>query len=389
MISKANHSEMHLADKLNDASIDRLMAIDNHWEIIAWNKTSEILSGIKKEEALGKHLMEIFPQIKQDADMVKSFELALQGKKCFLPAKAEVFNRSYYENHFIPLYDNDDNGEVIGVMNIMHDVAHRIKAERQLQQLHIELKEKYQLLERASAEMATFTSITGHDLKEPIKKIYTTLEMIKINDGAQLSNSSKAGLRRIQGSLNRINLLLDDILSLSSVTSFNTTYTKVNLHQLLEQVMNSLQVKIKEKGAFIRLYDLPEIEGSTQMLFNLFYNLLDNAIKFQPANNTPLIEVMGAAITDAEKEAHPELAAKPFVCITVSDNGIGFEATDVQTIFTMFGRLHARQDFPGSGIGLTLCQKIASAHGGYITAAGAPRQGATFRCYLPVEQQHE
>ena len=384
MVSKIHsYDEMHLAEKLNDASIDRLTAINTDWEIISWNKTTEIVTGIKREAVLGKRLVEIFPQLQEDTEMMHAYTLAFQGKKTFLPAKPETFNRSFYENHFIPLLDDDK--EIIGVMNIMHDVSDRIKAERMLEQLHHALKERYQLLEKANAEMATFTAITGNDLKEPIKKVYTTLEMIMVQDGARLSNSSKAGLRRIQGSLNRVKLLLDDILSLSSLNSFNTTYTAVNLQELIDNVVASLDKKIKEKNAVIRFGNLPSITGSQEMLYSLFYNLVDNALKFQPANNIPVIEITSSIVIDKENEGNVPFE-KQLLCIGVTDNGIGFNQADADKLFNIFVRLHPRDEYRGSGTGLTICQKIANAHGGYITAEGKPGNGATFRCYLPLEQ---
>jgi PAS domain S-box-containing protein len=387
MVSKINqYDDLHLAEKLNDASIDRLMAINNDWEIISWNKTTEMVTGIHKNEALGRSLVEIFPQLQEDVETMQAYTLAFQGKKSFLPAKADVFNRSCYENHFIPLLDNDQH--IIGVMNIMHDVSHRIKAERKLEQLHHALKERYQLLEKANAELATFTAITGNDLKEPIKKVYTTLEMIMMQDGVRLSNSSKAGLRRIQASLNRINLLLDDILSLSSLNSFNTNYTLVNLQQLVQGVVNSLEKKIKEKSAVIQFSNLPAINGSQEMLYSLFYNLLDNALKFQPADNIPVIKITSAVVTGKEKERNSNFEEQ-LLYISIIDNGIGFNQEDENKMFTLFGRLHSRSVYHGSGTGLTICQKIANAHGGYITAEGKPGKGATFRCYLPMEKPAE
>jgi PAS domain S-box-containing protein len=386
MVSKINQYDMHLSDKLNDASIDRLMAINNEWEIISWNKTTEIITGIRKEEALGKRLVEIFPQLHEDAETMQAYTLAFQGKKSFLPTKADMFNRSFYENHFIPLFDDDKN--IIGVMNIMHDVSHRIKAEKKLERLHNELNEKYQLLEKANAELATFTTITSNDLKDPIKKIYTTLEMIMIQDGVRLSNSSKAGLRRIQASLNRIKLLLDDVLSLSSINSFNTPHSRVNLQQLIQNVVEALDKKIREKNAVIRFNDLPPVSGSEEMLHSLFYNLIDNALKFQPVNNIPVIEISSSLVTEKKSEGNTN-GEEQYQCISIVDNGIGFNQADAEKMFSMFGRLHSREEYRGSGTGLTLCQKIANAHGGYITAEGISDKGATFRCFLPLQQPAE
>jgi light-regulated signal transduction histidine kinase (bacteriophytochrome) len=211
--------------------------------------------------------------------------------------------------------------------------------------------------------------------------------MIVIQDGTRLSNSSKAGLRRIQASLNRLKLLLDDILSLSSLSSFNTTYTTINLQHLIHSVIQALDKRIKEKNAVIRYNNLPTITGSEQMLYSLFYNLMDNAIKFQPADNIPIIEITSSIVKEKKKEGNG--FEEQYVCVSVADNGIGFNQEDEQRMYSIFGRLHSHEEYRGSGMGLTICQKIANAHGGYITATGKPGQGATFNCFLPLEQPAE
>jgi light-regulated signal transduction histidine kinase (bacteriophytochrome) len=187
--------------------------------------------------------------------------------------------------------------------------------------------------------------------------------------------------------LNRVKLLLDDILSLSSLNSFNTTYTKVNLQQLMQQVVGSLDKKIKETSAVIRFKNLPVISGSQEMLYSLFYNLIDNAIKFQPTNNIPVIEIVSTILTEDKKEGSN--FEEQLLCISITDNGIGFNQEDADKLFNIFVRLHAREEFRGSGTGLTICQKIANAHGGYITAEATPGKGATFRCFLPLNQPAE
>ena len=381
-MQKHLNTVMNIADMLNDASIDSVLAIDKSWQIIAWNKTTESISGFRKQDVMGKHLMEIFPQINSDAEMLTAYGLALEGKKSFLPAKAGLFMRSHYENHFIPLQDED--GHIVGVMTLMHDVAHRIKAEMQLQQLNAQLKEKYQQLEKANAELATFTSITGNDLKEPLKKVYTALEMIVMNDGPRLSDSSKAGLRRMQASLNRVKLLLDDILAISTANSFSGDYTTVDLNQVIRTVQVALRNKIRESEATINIDSLPSVSGSEQMLRNLFYNLLDNAIKFQSSGAKPVIEVSAEKVQKPNGHSLSPVQYKEYAAIRFRDNGIGFTAGEAEKIFNMFERLNARSDYPGSGIGLTICRKIAEAHGGFIEAQGEPGQGATFTCYLPI-----
>ncbi|HEX4372889.1 MAG TPA: PAS domain-containing protein, partial [Puia sp.] len=280
---------IRLSEMLNDASIDRVMAINAEQKLIAWNKTSENISGIKKEELIGKNLMEIFPQLQQDAEIISAIENAMKGRTSFVPSKPGSFNRNFYENHFIPLKDKDEN--ILGVMNIMHDVSHRIKAERELERLNKALREKYQQLETVNAELATFTSITGNDLKEPIQKLYTSLEFIIKNDSANLSNASKANLRRLQSSINRIHLLLDDLLKLSTVSSFSQNFSDVNLNEVLSKVLKDLKEKILNKQAQVSFKELPAVYGSTQMIYYLFYNLISNSLKFQQDEKIPQINI--------------------------------------------------------------------------------------------------
>ncbi|HLY68495.1 MAG TPA: ATP-binding protein [Puia sp.] len=365
---------VRLSEMLNDASIDRLMAVDMEWKLIAWNKTSENVSGIKKGDIIGKPLMEIFPQLRQDEEIISAIENAMKGKTSFVSSKPGSFNRNFYENHFIPLKDNDEN--ILGVMNIMHDVSHRIKAERELERLNKALREKYQQLETVNAELATFTSITGNDLKEPIQKLYTSLEFIIKNDSANLSNASKANLRRLQSSINRIHLLLDDLLKLSTASSFSHNFSEVNVNEVLSKVLKDLQEKILNKQAQISFEELPAVYGSTQMIYYLFYNLISNSLKFQHEEKAPEINIsFNPSFERAEHE-------KKFVQIIFSDNGIGFDQSDAEKIFRLFEKLNPEKKVPGSGIGLTICRKIMEAHGGYIEAEGGPGKGATFKCYF-------
>jgi len=378
--SYVSQPTLNLEGMLNDASIDRIFAIDSNWNIIAWNKTSELVTGIRKLKILNRPLLEIFPKIEKDEEMMQCFKFALEGKTSFLPSKPGSFNRNFYENHFIPLVDEESH--IVGVMNIMHDVAHRIKAEQQLQKLNTELKDKYNQLKTANAEFATFTSITGNELKDPIKKIYTSLEFIIKTEGKKLSDDSKAKFRRMQASLNRINLLLSDILSLSTVSSFSQEFTDVSLQKVLMYVLVLLQKKIEEKNAQIEVQPLPTINGSAQMLHYFFYNLLDNALKFQAPENTPHITV--EVCRKLAKSNEDTGNQKEYHCISVVDNGIGFNPVDKERIFMMFERLHTNKEYHGSGIGLTICRKIAEAHGGYIEVESVQGQGSTFHCYFPV-----
>jgi PAS domain S-box-containing protein len=375
----------HLPEMLNDCSIDRVMAIDLNWHIIAWNKTAANITGITKSDVLGKHLLEVFPLLQQDKEIMDAIDFAFRGVKSFVPAHPSLFNRKFYENHFIPLREND--GQVMGVMNIMHDVAHRLKAEQQLEKLNRALEKKYQQLETASTELATFTYITSNDIKAPLKHVYTSLELLIKTEAAALSNGSKANLRRMQGSLNRMNLLLDDILALSHINSFMQKSTLVDLNDVLREATDKLNEKIIEKKALIKAESLPSLYGFRDMLYTLFVNLLDYALKFQEPKNQPVISIQCRETTPDQLPVPVADPEKQYVELAFIDNGIGFDPKDEERIFTIFEKLHPKGKYPGSGMGLAICKKIVEAHDGFIRAAGRPGQGAGFYCYLPASQK--
>lgn len=370
-----------LHEILTDASIDRVWAIDTNWRIIAWNQTSADLTGISKSAAMNQLLPELFPQLTKDRETMNAIQQAFNGWKSFLPVQRNTFHRHHYENHFIPL--KNEEGVVLGVMNIMHDVSHRIKAEQQLQRLHEELEIKYHQLERMSADLSMFTCITSTNLKEPVKLIYTGLEQLARTDGHLLSNNSKAKLRKMQSSLNRINLLLEDILSLSSINSVIIKAEEVNLQEIFQSMFEDerLGPKIKEKNATILSAELPVIYGNKEMIGYLFFHLLDNAIKFQEEGNHPVVKISADLVEG--QPLHKSASDKNYHCLSFTDNGIGFEEKDNQIIFRMFSKLNPDR-FRGSGIGLAICQKIMDAHNGFIRAESIPGAGSSFSCYFPA-----
>ncbi len=373
---------MDLYGLLVDASIDRVMAIDMEWRIIAWNRTSEIITGIPQSSILGRPLIEVLPDIERDGEFLQALHMAMNGKKSFLFPNPDFQHRSFYETHIIPLENKD--GTLIGVMHLMHDVSHRIKAELELQELHTALKNKYEQLEKANAELAIFTTITGKDLKEPFRKLYTGLELLVQTDGKKLSDNSKAGLRRMQASLTKMSLLLDDILAFSTTTSFDERFVPLELDNILQSALASLGEKIADKKAVIEATHLPAYNGSKEMLHYLFYNIIDNALKFQVSDNIPYIKITAEIVTVKGKLPKAGDQNLPFLCISFTDNGVGFPSEDKKRIFNMFERLHTRRQFAGAGIGLTISWKIAEAHGGFIEAESSLQTGTVFRCYLEL-----
>jgi PAS domain S-box-containing protein len=368
-----------LAEMLTDCSIDRVMAIDKEWHIIAWNRTSELVSGIAKDDVMGRKLLDVFPRFAQDKEMMTAIDLALSGMKSFVPAHKDLFNRQHYENHFIPLKTTD--GDLIGVMHIMHDVAHRIKAEQELHRLNIALKKKYEQLERTSDELSTFTYITSHNIKEPLRQVYSSIELLIRAEAKALSDGGRANLRRMQSSLTRMNLLLDDMLVLSRINNLAEEGTLVDFNEVLRGAISNLGDKISNNRVEIEAIELPAVTGHRDMLQDLCVYLVSNAIRFRKPAETLHIKVNNCLVSFPANETDliPE---RIYQKITFTDNGTGFQQEDAESIFMMADK--SPQKPAGVGAGLAICRKVMLAHDGFIEAEGWPGKGAAFHCYFPI-----
>lgn len=370
--------EKELAETLNDCSIDAIIALNTDRNIIAWNRTAEIIYGKLKAEALGKPLTEIFPALPEDTETIHAIDLAFKGHKSFVPASKLHTHRLHVENHYIPLTNKTG---ITGIMNIVHDVAHRIKAEQQLQALNDKLEKQYRQLQKTSAELASFTFVSSNNIKQPIRQVYTAVEHLIKTEAERLTDTGKAAFRRIQASLNRMNLLLDDILSLAQISILEKPDKLINLNNLLEDVITGLQKQITETNANITLKEPCSIYGHEKQLHLLFYHLLDNAIKFNESK-TPYVTIECKKMMISP---HPDVAfsERKYYRVTIADNGIGFEQSDAERIFTMFEKLHTGK-YKGSGMGLTIARKIMDAHDGFIQAENNPEKGSCFHCFFPA-----
>ncbi|HEY2721250.1 MAG TPA: ATP-binding protein [Chitinophagaceae bacterium] len=361
--------ETNLEEMLNDCSIDAIIAIDHDNKIIAWNTIAEKIHGKSKYEVIGKDLLDIISSISEDEESVKAIQQAKNGIKSFVPASKNYYYRIHAENHFIPLKEGN---RVVGVMNLVHDVAHRIKAEEQLQYLNDELSLINKELQRRNTELLSLSRVASHDLKEPLRRIYSAVEMIITTDAKQLSNSGKAHLRRIQSAAQRMGLITDDLLSFTSVAEMEKTFLPVDLNAVLEDAKKKLETIINQKNAKITSDQLPEITGNYELLVQLFKNIIHNALKFQKDKAPEVTIVLGKGILENE----------PCWLVKFIDNGIGFNQQHAEEIFNLFTKLNPDSDFRGSGMGLAVSQKIIERHSGYIQAYSEEGRGTQIWCYF-------
>jgi len=384
------HEELNrrafLAELINDSSIDCVLAVDVSLNIISWNKRCELLTGKSQESVLGQPLRTLYPGLVFSEALCDALDEALRGRASFVPVDKGIIIAEYMETHVIPLRDA---GEVIiGILIIRHDVAHRIKAEYELKWLNEVLEQKNLELRQLNNELLSFSNITSRDLKEPLRKIRGFIDILKEREAERLSAEGLFFLKRIQYSAGKIETLTDDIYTFSQVNRLSEPLSEVALNHVLKFTENNFQKQIREKEAVIEAGKLPTITGYRTLLYELFQNLIDNALKFQAEHNKPLLHIQASTIAGSTLHHAGGIPDKDYICIDFTDNGIGLESQYSERIFELFQKLDPHPQDEGNGIGLALCKKIMALHQGFITVGSVVGKGSTFSCYFPVATDH-
>jgi signal transduction histidine kinase len=231
-------------------------------------------------------------------------------------------------------------------------------------------------LARSNQELDQFASIASHDLQEPLRKVQMFTEQLTVIDCDRLSDKGRTYLQRTNAAAQRMQTLIEDLLRFSRVATEGRPFAPVDLGQVTQQVLDDLAAQVADSGAIIRVSALPTVNADALQMHQLMQNLISNALKFRRDGVVPEV-VVDATVADE------------VVHLTVSDNGIGFDLRYSQRIFRIFERLHTRDKYPGTGIGLALCRKIVERHGGHIVAGSKLGVGSTFRVTLPLHQSDE
>lgn len=274
----------------------------------------------------------------------------------------------------------NDRGEKI-MIGLVQDITEKKKNEILIIEANKELAEKNTALEKTNRELEQFARIASHDLQEPLRKIQTFSNMLKGKVGNK--EAIESYLERISVSAERMQTLVRDVLNYSRTSHLEEKFEAVDLNNIIENAKHDFELLIEEKHAVIKYKNLPTVKGIPLLFSQLFSNLISNALKFSSKN--PVIQISSSKAADAEVRQHLQLdPQKKYHHIVFKDNGIGFEEEYAEQIFAIFQRLHGRQDYSGTGIGLALVKKIVENHEGIITATGKPNKGARFDIYLPA-----
>jgi light-regulated signal transduction histidine kinase (bacteriophytochrome) len=260
----------------------------------------------------------------------------------------------------------DEQGNVLYYDSIIEDISQRKQAEIALGQMVKELA-------RSNAELEQYAYVASHDLQEPLRKIQAFGERLKTLYSNALDERGRDYLERMQNAADRMRILINDLLAYSRVTTRAQPFVKVDLAELSREVIDDLELLIQQAKGSVEVGDMPTIDADQTQMHQLLQNLISNGLKFHRPEEPPVVKVYSKTLDG--------------VCqIFVEDNGIGFDEQYLDRIFVIFQRLHDRQEYEGTGIGLAICRKIAERHGGSITAKSAPGKGSTFIVTLPITQ---
>ena len=232
-------------------------------------------------------------------------------------------------------------------------------------------------LERSNEDLQQFAHVVSHDLKEPVRKVQIFGNIVNKKFRSVLGNEGVMYLEKIEKAAKRIAEMIDGVLLYSSINATQQTHEKIDLTEVFNQIVSDLELLIKEKKALISFDTLPAITGSPVLIYQLFYNLINNSLKFTKKDEKPQIFISYTAQKN-------ELENREYISIKIEDNGIGFDQSEAIKIFQTFSRLNSKDNYEGTGLGLALCKKIVERHGGTITAKGREGVGATFIITLPV-----
>lgn len=380
------------------------IALIGHWQWdvkankITWSNMTYKIYGMQpdenKELNYEEYISKIHPEDKPYMD--GSIQKVFEDKKFH-----EYYHRILVDGEVKTVHSKgevilNEEGEVIKMIGTVQDVTAQKKVEE-------ELLSKTQALENSNVELEKFASIASHDLQEPLRKIITFSGMLESNYREVLGDKGKMYVDKITTASERMQKLINDILEFSRVTDTHS-FGKTDLSLVIKQVTSDIEVLITNSGTTLEVGDLPIIEANFTQLCQLFQNLITNAIKFAKEGIPPRIKIHSEIIKGTGLSSHHLLAAQYykfsilsdprywdnelFCNIYVTDNGIGFDESYIDKIFTLFQRLHSRTEYEGTGIGLAICKKVAFIHHGTITAHSKPGEGATFVITLPVSQKN-
>lgn len=353
-----------------------IILLDPEGYIQNWNKGAERIKGYKGEEIIGRHISTFYtPEDRERKHPQHLIDEARHNGTAHDEGWRMKKDGGRFWGSVVITALHDENRDIIGFSKMTRDLTERkIAEDRQ--------KLNAQQLEAQNKELEQFAYVASHDLQEPLRKIRTFNSLITELEGDKLSDKAKDYFARSVSAADRMNQLIEDLLTYSRATRDTHKTEPVDLNVIVDQVRASY--KESNRDVIIESDDLPVMEGMRFQFQQLFENLIGNGIKYQKPGNKPVIRIDYDKVAGNTIEGKGFGAASLFHHFRFIDNGIGFEQEYAEKIFEMFQRLHGRSEFAGSGIGLAIVKKIVQNYSGYVMAESTPGKGSVFHVYFPA-----
>ncbi|MCW3122191.1 MAG: chemotaxis protein, partial [Flavipsychrobacter sp.] len=341
-------------------------------EIITANESFGKILDTDAKTLAGRSMRDVFPDF-----MIANFDKCigvLEGDGYCRFEYYDVKKEIWFEVVIVKMLD--------GIVSTFNDITEKKHSYSELKSTSDMLVTSNLQLEQSNYDLLQFASVASHDLKEPLRKIQTFGNKLKDKVEDRLAENELNYLDKIINASNRMQTLIEDILMLAKLSNSEIIKSKVDLNDILQRIEDDLEIVLKEKNVRINIGKLPAVNAISGQIHQLFQNLILNAIKFNE-NDPPTINISSGKVDEAcVKEL--DIDTSKYFCITVSDNGIGFDQEYSEKIFGIFQRLNG-SNYQGTGIGLAICKKIVDNHNGIILAESKLNEGAKFTILLPKE----
>lgn len=357
-MKSADYTYRILIEKLGEGAL----SIAHNGLILYCNDYFGKLVNISSEKITGSYIFDYFEDPSEFDALIKNLSTDALKREITLNIKNKIIQVN------ISLTDLHPTVEAIGV--VVTDLTEKKQHEKALIEYQKQLEDKVEELNITNVNLGQFIHVISHDLKEPLRKILMYTD--RLIDTSQEGES--VPVRVIKSSALRLNSLVDDLVKYA-FSSVKDDISAIDLNEILKDVMDDLELIISENNATIEIGDLPEIMGTKVQMRQLFSNLISNAIKYAKEEVSPIIKISYDVVIDGEYSNYR---------ITIEDNGIGMDTAHLTKIFTIFQRLHMRNEYSGNGIGLAICKKIMENHSGHIEVESTLNSGSTFSLYFPV-----